>query len=123
MAEVQFQKILDQLENHEKRISLLEGSEVKNFPKKIPVDDKRKRTKGKGEDLHAPIQRLIQDDFFKEVRTDLDVVSELQRRLLTHKKPLRASVVNVMRKMVREGILERTEVIRDERTLIAYKKS
>lgn len=123
MAEVQFQKILDQLENHEKRINLLENGKIKSPSQKIPVDAKRKRTKGKGEDLYTPIQRLVQDNFFKEARTDLDVVSELQRRLLTRKKPLRASVVNVMRKMVREGTLERADVIRNERTLIAYKKT
>ena len=86
MAEVQFQKILDQLENHEKRINLLENGKIKSPSQKIPVDAKRKRTKRKGEDLYTPIQRLVQDNFFKEARTDLDVVSELQRRLLTRKK-------------------------------------
>ena len=111
------------LQDHEKRIRALESGKVTNTTKKKPTDDSKKRPKGKGEDLYASIQRLVQDNFFKEARTDLDVVSELQRRLLTRKKPLRASVVNVLRKMVREGVLERTEATRNERTLIAYKKS
>lgn len=123
MSDAQFQKIFTQLEDHEKRIRALEDGKIKDAVKQKLAAGSENRSKSKGEDLYAPIQRLVQDNFFKEARTDLDVVSELQRRLLTRKKPLRASVVNVMRKMVRDGILERIEVIRNKRTLIAYKKS
>ncbi|MCH7730871.1 DEAD/DEAH box helicase family protein, partial [Patescibacteria group bacterium] len=79
--------------------------------------------KSKAEDLVPQVKQLLQDGFFKEAKIDLDVISELQRRLLTRKKPLRASVVNVLRKMVRDGILERTEITRDKKILIVYKNS
>lgn len=122
MLEDQIKTIFTQLEEHEKRIRAIEDG-VAPSTKKKSVDNGGRGTKSKGEDLHAPIQRLVQDNFFKEAKTDLDVVSELQRRLLTRKKPLRASTVNVMRAMVRGGVLERTEIVKSKRTLIAYKKS
>lgn len=119
----QINKILAQLINHEARISALENTGLKNAPKTESATKTQKRPKGKGrgEDLFPPIERLVQDGFFREAKIDLDVVSELQRRLLTHRKPLRASIVNAMRRMVREGILERMEIVRNEKTLIAYK--
>lgn len=122
MAEEELQKILMQLEDHEKRIRALENGEVESSTKKKPAELGRK-VKSKGEDLYLPIEKLVQNGFFNETRIDLDVVSELQRRLLTRKKPLRASVVNVLRKMVRDGVLERMEAIKKEKTFIAYKKS
>jgi len=100
-------------------ISQLENKVGKNQPqKKI----KNKYSKTSGEDLHPPVKILIKNNFFEEAKIDLDVVSELQKKLLTKKKPLRSSVVNVMRKMVREGILERTEILKGKKILIAYKK-
>jgi len=121
MVDVQIKKILTQLAEHERRIHSLENRESKRAPKKESVKNMQKRSKAKGENLLPSIQGLVQDGFFKEARVDLDVVSELQRRLLTRKKPLRASVVNALRKLVREGSLCRTETIKDKKTLIAYK--
>lgn len=122
MSDPQLQKILEQLADHEKRIRVLEGGDISSDAKKNP-DNKNKKHKSKGEDLYAPIYKLVQDNFFKEAKIDVDVVSELQRRLLTRKKPLRASVVNVLRKLVRDGVLERTEIVRNEKKLVAYIKT
>ena len=116
----QIKKIFAQLADHESRLQRIEGSKPKSATKNVAVPQKRS---GKGEDLHPPIQKLFDSGFFDEARIDLDVVVELQKRLMTHKKPLRASVVNVLRSMVRTGSLERTQVTRDEKTLIAYIKS
>lgn len=115
--------ILDKLKDHEKRIYSLENIELKKVPKKESVKNIRKRSKARGEDLLPPIQGLVQGGFFEEARVDLDVVSELQRRLLTRKKPLRASVVNVLRRLVREGSLDRAEITRNKKTLIAYQNN
>ena len=122
MTETQLQKVITQLENHEKRIRVLEGGEVRNLPQKEFTQRSRKQNKSKGEDLHPPIQKLVDSGFFSENKIDLDVVSELQRKLLTSKKPLRSSVVNVLRKLVRDEVLERTEAVRGEKKLIAYIK-
>jgi len=79
------------------------------------------KKKNKAEDLKVPIQKLFDSGFFKEVKIDMDVFSELQKKLLTKQKPLRSSVVNVLRDMVRKGLLERVDVVRGKRTLIGYK--
>lgn len=129
MDEEQVRNLLAQLADHEKRIRLLENdvSNKKNFSGDGRPDSQNKKDatkrKGKGEDLSPPIQVLFKNDFFKDSRIDLDVVSELQRKLLTQKKPLRASVVNVLRRMVRSGILDRIEVAKNKKTLIAYRNS
>lgn len=79
------------------------------------------KKKNKAEDLKAPIQKLFDSGFFKEAKIDTDVFSELQKKLLTKQKPLRSSIVNVLRDMVRKGLLERVDVVRGKRTLIGYK--
>lgn len=120
MPEEQIKKIIAQIADHESRLQRLEGSKPKSITKAVAAPQKRS---GKGEDLHPPIQKLLDSGFFNEARIDLDAVSELQKKLLTRKKPLRASVVNVLRKLVRDGALERTEIVRNERKLIAYIKA
>ncbi|HEY4506931.1 MAG TPA: hypothetical protein VJH71_02090 [Candidatus Paceibacterota bacterium] len=122
MDDIQLKKLLEQLEDHDKRIRVLEGSKVAELVKGIVGSDRKiPRERTAAEDLFVPVNKLSQDGFFKAAKIDLDVVAELQRKLLTRKKPLRASVVNVLRKMVRRGILERVEFIKDKKTLIAYK--
>lgn len=79
------------------------------------------KRKNKAEDLKVPIMKLFDSGFFKEPRIDMDVFSELQKRLLTKQKPLRSSIVNVLRDMVRKDLLERTDVIRGKKKLIGYK--
>ncbi|MEX2013962.1 MAG: hypothetical protein WD896_01250 [Parcubacteria group bacterium] len=120
MDKNQIKKILDQLTDHEGRLQRLEGSKPKSVTKAATVPKKRQ---GKGEGLHPPIQKLFDSGFFNEARIDLDVVSELQKKLLTRKKPLRASVVNVLRNFVRDGMLERADIVRNEKKLIAYIKT
>jgi hypothetical protein len=122
MDNIEIKKILGQLANHEQRITNIENIKPQKTPKVSIVKRPQKRP-GKGEDLHPPIEKLLKNSFFKGVRIDTDVVTELQKKLLTNKKPLRASVVNVLRSMVRSGILERTEVVKGKKTLIGYIKS
>lgn len=82
---------------------------------------KTAKKKSKAEDLKAPIMKLFNSGFFKEAKIDTEVFSELQRRLLTKQKPLRSSIVNVLRGMVRKDLLERVEAIREKKKLIGYK--
>jgi len=79
------------------------------------------KRKNKAEDLKVPIMKLFDSGFFKEPRIDMDVFSELQKRLLTKQKPLRSSIVNVLRDMVRKDLLERIDVVRGKKKLIGYK--
>lgn len=123
MSDPQLQKIIEQLADHEKRIRVLEGGEVKNPIEKKPVDGREKRPKSKGEDLFPPIQKLFDTGFFKDWQTDLDVCNALTIKLLTKKKPLRASVVNVLRAMVKKGLLVRDKVQKNKRVVFAYKQS
>jgi hypothetical protein len=124
MEQEQLKIFFDQLADHEARIVKLEGGESK---KSISIKEeltkeaaKPNKSKGKGEDLVPPIQKLVTASFFKEPKIDQDVVSELQKRLLTRKTPLRPSVVNVLRKMVRSEVLKRVDVVKGKKTLIAY---
>ena len=79
------------------------------------------KRKNKAEDLKVPIMKLFDSGFFKEPKIDMEVFSELQKRLLTKQKPLRSSIVNVLRDMVRKDLLERFDVIRGKKKLIGYK--
>jgi hypothetical protein len=79
------------------------------------------KRKNKAEDLKVPIMKLFDSGFFKEPKIDMEVFSELQKRLLTKQKPLRSSIVNVLRDMVRKDLLERVDVIRGKKKLIGYK--
>ena len=115
----QIEKILQRLDAYDKRIGVLEGKKIST---RMQEEKKvRKPIKNKAEDLTPPIKKLFDEGFFKEAKVDLEVVDELKNRLLTKKKPLRASVVNVLRKMVREGLLERTTTAKGNKSLIAYK--
>jgi len=122
MTDPQIQKILERLEDCEKRIKILEGNKSKSHPQKNSTYF-GKKTKSKAEDLNPPIQKLLKEGFFREAKIDIDVVSELQKRLLTRKTPLRASVVNVLRKLVREEILVRIGIIKGKKQVIAYQNS
>lgn len=82
---------------------------------------KTAKKKNKAEDLKAPIQKLFDSGFFKEAKIDTDVSFELQKKLLTKQKPLRSSIVNVLRSMVRSDLLERIEVFHGKKKLIGYK--
>ena len=82
---------------------------------------KKVKRKNKAEDLKVPIIKLFDSSFFKEPKIDMEVFSELQKRLLTKQKPLRPSIVNVLRYMIRKDLLERFDVIRGKKKLIGYK--
>lgn len=106
-------QIFERLERLEKVIS--------SSGKIIEKPTKTAKKKSKAEDLKAPIMKLFDLGFFKEAKIDTDVFSELQKRLLTKQKPLRSSIVNVLRDIVRKELLERVDVVRGKRTLIGYK--
>lgn len=79
------------------------------------------KAKNKTEDLKASVMKLFNSGFFKEVKIDMEVLAELQKRLLTRQKPLRPSVVNVLRGMVKKELLERIEVVHGKDKLFGYK--
>lgn len=110
------------LEDHEKRIGMLENSEAGNIKIEKLKTENKKNAKSKGEDLFPPIQKLLKDGFFKDWQTDLDVCNALIIKLLTKKKPLRASVVNVLRAMVKKDLLARERVQKNKRQVFAYKQ-
>ena len=123
MTAEQFQKILGQLENHEKRIRVLESTALANTSEKKPPKGRQKLSRDKGEDLFPSIQKLFKDGFFKNWQTDLEVCNTLIVNLLTKKRPLRASVVNVLRAMVKKGVLVRDKVQKNKRQVFAYKQT
>lgn len=86
-----------------------------------PLRDNTKSKREKGVDLSGPIKSLYDAGFFKEGKIDLDVAKELQLRLLTSKKPIRTSIVNVLRRMVTKGLLTRNPIIKDKQTILLYK--
>ena len=79
------------------------------------------RKKSKGIDLTQPIKKLYEDKFFSDSKTDLDVKDKLELDLLTEKSPKRSSIVNVLRKMVKDGLLTRDKILKGKRTIIGYK--
>mgnify|MGYP001575581284 CR=1 FL=1 len=101
------------------RLEKLEGV-VFATEKKAIKKEPTKRTKGI--DLNIPISKLLSEGFFKSGRTDIEVCQELRLKLMTSKKPLRSSVVNVLRAMVKKGLLMREKMQKEKRTVLIYKQ-
>lgn len=114
---------MDQKEINKQIFERLEKLEKVVFRSKKIIEKPTKtlKKKGKAGDLKAPIMKLFDSGFFEETKIDTEVSSELRRKLLTKQKPLRSSIVNVLRNMVREELLERIEAIRGKKKLIGYK--
>lgn len=79
------------------------------------------KKKNKSIDLAQPIKKLYDDNFFSDCKTDLDVKDKLELDLLTEKSPKRSSIVNVLRKMVKIGLLTRDKISKGKKTIIGYK--
>jgi hypothetical protein len=105
-------QLFERLERLEKAVFTTEKKEIKKETVK----------RAKNIDLNAPILKLHSSGFFKKGRTDIEVCEELHLKLLTPKKPLRSSVVNVLRSMVKKGLLVRENITRGKRTILIYKE-
>jgi len=79
--------------------------------------------RSKGENLFPPIEKLLEEGFFNEWRSDVEVCKQLVLRLLTKKKPLRPSVVNVLRAKVKNETLVREKIQKEKRNVLSYKKA
>jgi hypothetical protein len=119
------EKILDlicKIENNiteiRKEMGIENNQEIKKDSETAREDNKKR---SKAIDLTLPIKKLYDNNFFSDFKSDLDVVEKLKFDLLTNKVPKRASVVNVLRKMVKGGILIRSKMPRDKKTIIVYK--
>ena len=104
-------QILERLGQLEKAVFATKKKETKNEP--------GRRTKST--DLNMPISKLHKEGFFKNGRTDVEVCQELHLKLMTSKKPLRSSVVNVLRSMVKKGLLNRDKVKNDKKVVLSYR--
>jgi len=126
MNNQQISKISQQLADHEKRICRLEGVADENPSNNLEIktnETQKVSPKSKGDNLLPPVQKLIQDGYLKEWRSDVEVCQNLSMKLLTKKKPLRSSVANVLRAMVKKGILTRNKIQRDKREILVYKQT
>jgi hypothetical protein len=121
--ENQFEEIIKRLDNLEGRVRELEGSASKGDQGEIaPPQTKNGPHKNRGENLFPPINKILEKGFFKDYRTDKDVCEKLKLDLLTKKRPLRASVVNVLRAMVKKDLLSREKIQIGKRQVLAYKQ-
>ena len=82
--------------------------------------DSRKR-RSKNTDLVSPIKKLFDDGMFSDWVTDLDIVNKLKISLLTSVSPKRSSVTNVLRRMVKNGLLRRDKIAEGKKKVIRYK--
>ena len=84
---------------------------------------KIKTVKNDAAKLKNAVATLLHErDFFEEGKTDNEVADELQKSLLTQKKPKRASVTNVLRSMVAKNLLYRQKINRGGRNILGYFK-
>lgn len=114
-------KILGQIEEEIKDIRKEIGN-PKNSKGENPTKENSKlKRKNKSVDLLQPIRALYNDNFFANHKADLDVKEKLELDLLTDKTPKRASIVNVLRKMVKDGLLIREKIKKDKKTTFCYK--
>ncbi|MCU0641573.1 MAG: hypothetical protein MUC35_05740 [Candidatus Margulisbacteria bacterium] len=115
-------RIVERLDDYERRIRAIESSQSEPPLRKNTKMD-RPTAKSRGEDLFLPIQKLIKEHYFHEWRNDVEVCDVLRIQLLTKKKPLRASIVNVLRAMVKNGKLIRDKIQKGKRRVFAYKQA
>lgn len=115
-------KIVNQIRDNLNEIE--DELNVSEILKKETQKDKLKsirKIRNKRIDLTQPIKKLYDGKFFSDYKTDLDVKNKLELDLLTEKSPRRSSIVNVLRKMVKTGLLVRGRISRDKKTIIGYK--
>lgn len=100
-------KILKRLDDIENKVAKLErgGSDL-IIGKEAATTKKRKKSKRVKTDLGTPVKKLIEGDFFRNWKTDNDVVKKLKQEVLTAK---RASISNVLRRFASpaHGLLQR----------------
>ena len=111
-------QIQDGLEEIKKELSISTTitEEIKKSKPKL-----NGKKKNKSIDLAQPIKKLYDDNFFSDCKTDLDVKDKLELDLLTEKSPKRSSIVNVLRKMVKTGLLTRDKISKGKKTIIGYR--
>lgn len=111
-------QIQEGLEEIKKEVGFFAVSEKATKKEKVKLNKKKK---GKSIDLSQPIKKLYDDKFFSDRKTDLDVKDKLELDLLTDKSPKRSSIANVLRKMVKTGLLTRDKITKGKKTIIGYK--
>ena len=116
-------KYINQIENAILELKKIIGTKEARLEKLTKIKKNRieERQKDKSIDLTQPIRRLFDENFFSDYKTDVDVVKELRIKLLTTKTPKRASVTNVLRRMVKNGLLNREKIASGKRKILAYK--
>ena len=99
-------KILKRLDGIETRITKLERGDSGATTAEAATGKKRKKSKRAKTDLGTPVKRLIESGFFRDWKTDNDVVKKLKQQVLTAK---RASISNVLRRFASpaHGLLQR----------------
>lgn len=99
-------KILKRLDGIETRIAKLESSDSGVAAKETSTGKKQRKSKRVKTDLGTPVKKLIDGGFFRDWKTDNDVVKKLKQQVLTAK---RASVSNVLRRFANpaHGLLQR----------------
>jgi len=111
-------QIQEGLEEIKKEVGFSTASEKAAKKEKVELDKKKK---SKGIDLSQPIKKLYDNKFFSDCKTDLEVKDKLELDLLTDKSPKRSSIANVLRKMVKTGLLTRDKITKGKKTIIGYK--
>lgn len=116
-------KYINQIENAILELKKIIGSNEARLEKLTKIKKNRieERQKDKSIDLIQPIRKLFDENFFSDYKRDVDVVKELRIKLLTTKTPKRASVTNVLRRMVKNGLLNREKIVSGKRKILAYK--
>lgn len=117
-------KSISQIENAVLELKKEIGVDETEIEKSIKMKKRKvkKHRKGSSINLIQPIRKLFEENFFSDYKKDVDVLKELKTKLLTTKTPKRASVTNVLRKMVKNGLLNREKIISGKRKVLAYKK-
>jgi hypothetical protein len=99
--------IIKKLDDIELRLTKIEGKQSDSTKRKNAIaSSKTRKPKRAKIDLVTPIKKLIENGFFKDWKTDNDVVKKLRQQVLNSK---RASVSNVLRRLAsaKQGLLQR----------------
>lgn len=100
-------KILKRLDEIEKKVAKLERcSSNSTTGEEVVTAKRRRKSKGVKTDLGTPVKKLVEGGFFRDWKTDNDVVKKLKQQVLNAK---RASISNVLRRFTNptHGLLQR----------------
>lgn len=119
MNKEKIQKLINQIEEATAKLKIEIGTQRRKDIKKVSKSSKEKSKKIK---LVEPIKAILDEGFFSDWKSDIEVVQKLKEKFLMPRTLRRSSVTNVLRKFFAKGLLIRKKIQKGKKRVLVYKK-